>query len=141
MKTISKMFIIAVLITGLSFGANAQAGKGKLRVSTQLKEINGSHEQRKLYRTFLISYMKNCPYISNFKMDETAGASDNHEVTWNYDVNSWNDITSFYNWIEEHLKSGKDDGLKKALTPYKPDYALGGKIRVQKRGKSALAKN
>ncbi len=141
MKTISKALIVVLLFTGFTFSGHAQQRKGNLEVTTQLKETNGSYDQRKLYREFLISYMKNCPYISNFNIRETTQTSDNHDVTWSYDVNSWDDITKFYGWVESHLKPGKNGGLKKAMTPYQPDYAIGGKIQVHKAQKGTLAKD
>lgn len=142
MKTIAK-FLLAIIITSTSMlAANAQhQSKGKLEVNTRLTETEGSYTQRKLYREFLAEYMKDCPYISNFSVREAVGASDNHEVVWTYDVNSWDDITRFYSWINGKIKSRTDDGLKKALTPFKPDYALGGRIKVTERGKGALARD
>lgn len=141
MKKIMQILMIAFFAGGSVFAANAQQhATGKLQVTTQLKESKGSSDQRQLYRQFLEEYMKNCPYISNFKVEEALGSQDDHNVVWSYNVNSWEDITKFYSWINEQLKSNKNDGLKMALTPYQPDYAIGGKINVTEKGKK-LAKD
>lgn len=148
MKTIIKMLFAALLIGGTAFAANAQDSQfqvdqkpGKYEVNTQLIEQTGTYDQRKLYREFLTEYMNNCPYISSFSIHEAIGSHNNHEVVWTYDVNGWNDITRFYSWVSDQLKSAKDEGLKKAMTPYAPDYAIGGQIHVEKRSKAALAKD
>lgn len=142
MKKIAKIFLVALLIGGSALSVSAQQqSKGKLEVNTRLTESIGSHTQRQLYREFLAEYMKECPYITNFKIHEALGSSDNHDVVWTYDVNSWDDITKFYGWINEKLKSRGDDGLKKAMTPYQPDYAIGGQIKVSERNKGSLAKD
>lgn len=138
MKNICKLLFVAALCIAVSFGTQAQS-TGKLRVSTQLKETNGNYDQRRLYREFLTDYLKKCPYISDFQVQEVPGSADNHLVIWSYDVNNWDQITSFYNWINTHLKK-KSDGLKVALTPFQPDYAIGGVIQVEKKSKSELAK-
>ena len=141
MKKIIKMFIIALLVSGSVLAATAQQkSSGKLQVNTQLKEIEGTSAQRELYRGFLEEYMKNCPFVSNFKVQQAIGTKDDHNVVWSYNVNSWDDITKFYSWITDQLKSKGNDGLKMAMTPYKPDYAIGGKINVTERNKS-LAKD
>ncbi|MGH2643189.1 MAG: hypothetical protein ACRDE2_04520, partial [Chitinophagaceae bacterium] len=85
--------------------------------------------------------LKNCPYISNFNIHEAMNSQNNHDVVWTYDVNGWNDITKFYSWISDQLTGSKDNGLKTAMTPYAPDYAIGGQIQVGKRSKDALAKD
>jgi hypothetical protein len=141
MKTIIKLLFVAVLTTGITVAANAQKHSGKYEVSTQLKESRGSYDQRKLYREFLSEYMKNCPYISNFSIHEAIGSADNHNIVWKYDVNGWDDITKFYGWISEQIKSKQDNGLMKAMTPYEPDYAIGGQIHLEKRSKASLAKD
>lgn len=143
MKTIIKVLTIAILFSGFSFMANAQDTQepsGKLVVNTQLQESQGTYGQRKVFRTFLKDYMKDCPYISHFSIHEALNSSDNHEVVWTYEVNSWNDITAFYNWVGKQLKSKSNEGFKNAMTPYQPDYAIGGKIHVERRSKSALAR-
>lgn len=140
MKPIIKMLFVAVLISGFSYTSHAQQTSGRYAVSTQLKEAEGSYDQRKLYRQFLVEYMKNCPYISHFKVSEAVGTSDNHIVNWNYDVNSWDDITKFYSWVNENIKSAKENGLKMALTPYEPLYAIGGQIHMERKTKAELAK-
>lgn len=148
MKTIIKMLFAAVLISGTGFTTIAQQSSaqtversGKYEVNTQLVEKEGTYDQRKLYREFLVAYMKNCPYISHFDIHEAVGSSDNHDVVWSYEVNGWDDITKFYSWVREHLQSSEDNGLKKAMTPYKPDYAIGGQIKMEKVSKSTLAKD
>lgn len=148
MKTIIKYFFAALLIGGTAFAANAQESQsqvspkpGKYEVTTRLTEKVGTYEQRKLYREFLTEYMKNCPYISNFSVHEMLDAHNNHDVVWTYEVNGWNDITKFYSWIAEHLKDSQKDGLKMSMTPYAPDYAIGGEIHLEKRNSSELAKN
>ncbi|MGH2645601.1 MAG: hypothetical protein ACRDE2_16745, partial [Chitinophagaceae bacterium] len=69
MKTIIKLLFAAFLISGTAFAANAQSSQsevnqkpGRYEVNTQLVEQKGTYEQRKLYREFLIQYLKNCPY-------------------------------------------------------------------------------
>jgi|GEM_PF-4546462 len=140
MKKLGKMFAIALLLTAPLILPRAQAQSvGKLLVTTHLKEASGTYEQRKLYREFLEAYMKKCPYISHFDIMEMPGANDNHQIEWRYEVNNWNGITHFYNWINEQIEE-KDNGIKTALTPYAPHYALGGDIQVTKRTKSELAR-
>lgn len=148
MKAIIKLLFAALLISGTTFAANAQSLQsqvdqkpGKYQVNTQLVEQKGTYEERKLYREFLTEYMKNCPYITNFSVHEAVGSHNNHDVVWNYDVNDWNDITKFYSWVTSQLKASNNDGLKTAMTPYAPDYAIGGQIQVEKRSKAALAKD
>lgn len=141
MKSIISALLVTVLISGFSLTSYAQQPSGKLEVTTQLKETEGTYDQRKLYRKFLVQYMKDCPYVSHFSVEEAVGKSDNHKVQWSYQVNSWSDITKFYGWVTEQLKATKEEGLKMALTPYGPDYALGGQIHVSKRGKTALARD
>lgn len=138
-----KLFLVAALAVSTAFSASAQQthSKGKLEVSTNLKETVGTSAQRQLYREFLAEYMKQCPYINNFSIHEAIGSTDDHNVVWTYNVNSWDDITKFYGWVSDKLKSTEDDGLKKAMTPYKPDYAIGGQIKVKERGKDTLAKD
>lgn len=141
MKKIINMFMVALLVSGSVLAATAQQKTtGKLQVNTQLRETKGTIAQRQLYREFLEEYMKNCPFISNFKVQQAIGTTDDHNVVWTYNVNSWDDITKFYGWVTEQLKSDKKGGLKMAMTPYKPDYAIGGKIEVTERSRS-LAKD
>lgn len=137
MKTISKSFIPAILFLLSGFFAFGQTQhdlpaiqQRKFLVSTQLVESNGTYEQRKLYREFLVEFMKNCPYISDFNICEKSASSDNHQVEWTYQVNGWRGITEFYNWVNDQLQS-KNKGLKIALTPYGHDYAIGGKIMME----------
>lgn len=139
MKTLAKTIIVVVLLIGMTLASQAQQQKRELVVTTRLKETNGSYAQRKLYRSFLEGFMKDCPYITHFHVQEAMSASNNHKVVWIYEVNSWGNITQFYNWIHESLKSTKNTGLKKALTPYKPDYEIGGKIQVEEKSKTSLA--
>lgn len=148
MKTIIHFFFATLIIGGTAFAASAQESQsqnnqkpGKYEVTTRLTEKEGTYEQRKLYRGFLTEYMKNCPYISNFSVHEAVDAQNNHDVIWTYDVNGWDDITKFYSWVGEHLKPTEKDGLKMAMSPYAPDYAIGGQIHLEKRNKSELAKN
>jgi hypothetical protein len=147
MKTIIKMLFVALLIIGTTFIAHGRSLQApvdqkpdKYEVTTQLVEEKGTYEQRKLYREFLTEYMKNCPYISNFSIHEEIDSHNDHDVVWTYDINNWDDITKFYSWVTNQLKSSKNDGLKTAMTPYAPDYAIGGRIQVEKRDKAALAK-
>ena len=141
MKSI-KFFIIALLFCGTFQMANAQKKKaGNLVVQTKLTETLGSYDQRKLYRDFLTSYMADCPYISNFSVHEAVGSSDNHKVVWEYQVNSWDDITKFYSWVSQHIKQKDETGLRKAMTPFEPDYNIGGKIQVTPFKESMLAKH
>lgn len=140
MKSITTILFAALLVSGSFFAAQAQKASGRLTVSTQLKETNGTYDQRQLYRQFLTNYMQECPYISHFSIYEAPGSSDNHEVVWSYEVNNWQDITEFYAWVNQQLKS-KDDGLKKAMTPYQPDYTIGGQINVQKTKDARLARD
>lgn len=142
MKTIAKIFFVALLTGSSVFAAQAQqSNKGKLEVTTRLTESKGTLEERQLYREFLVEYMKQCPYISNFSVQPAIGSSDNHNVVWTYNVNSWDDITKFYGWVNEKLKSNTSEGLKKALTPYNPDYAIGGQINVTDRHRDRLARD
>lgn len=148
MNTIIKFFFAGIVIAGTSYAATAQQSSvpvgqkpGKYEVTTHLVEQRGTLEERRLYREFLKEYMKNCPYISDFNVQQSVGSGNNHDVVWTYDVNSWNDITRFYSWISSQLKSSDDDGLKKAMTPYAPDYAIGGQIQLEKRSKTTLAKD
>lgn len=113
----------------------------KYRVTDQLKETFGSYGDRKLYRTFLIQSIKNCPFVSQFQISEIPGNADNHEVVWTYEVNGWNDITRFYDWIQSHMRDSGDSTLQKALTPYQPYYSLGGLIRVENKNQRGMAKN
>jgi hypothetical protein len=140
MKTIITSVFAVLFVCGALVAANAQNSSRKYQVSTRLKESTGTYQQRQLYRGFLTEYMKECPYISHFSMQEAVGSPDNHDVVWRYEVNSWNDITAFYAWVDNQLKSSENNGLKKAMTPYAPDYAIGGQINVQKKGKQVLAK-
>lgn len=148
MKTIIKLLFAAFIITGTGFAATAQQSSteevqkpGKYEVTTRLVEKVGTMEQRQLYREFLEEYMENCPYISHFSVQQAVGSNNNHDVVWTYQVNSWSDVTKFYSWVGNQLKSSKEDGLKKAMTPYAPDYAIGGQIQMEKRSKAALAKD
>lgn len=140
MKNLSRAIVVAILFSSVSFMASAQKKSGKLVVKTQLTEAKGTYDQRKLYREFLTTYMDKCPYISNFSIAEAIGSTDNHKVVWRYDVNSWEDITKFYNWISKNIKEERQGGLVKAMTPYQPDYNIGGKISVHKINEAALAK-
>lgn len=141
MKSITSILFAAILISGIALHANAQKPSGGLEVTTRLTETSGSYDQRKLYREFLEQYMKNCPYVTNFSVREAVGTADNHEVEWRYAVDSWEDITKFYSWLSQELKSPKESGIKMALTPYQPNYSLGGRISVAKRTKSSLARH
>jgi hypothetical protein len=118
------------IVRGQDEGKSQAVRHKKFTVSTQLTENTGTYEQRKLYREFLVEFMKNCPYISDFNIRETPEKSDNRQVEWTYEVNGWKDLTAFYGWVTDQLKS-KDEGLKKALTPYWPDYSIGGKITLK----------
>jgi hypothetical protein len=138
-KIIASVFAV-LFACGTLLTANAQNTSGKYQVTTRLKESTGTYQERELYRGFLTEYMKACPYISHFSVQEAVGSADNHDVVWRYQVNSWNDITAFYAWVNNQLKSSDDNGLKKAMTPYAPVYAIGGQIDVQKKGKQVLAK-
>ena len=138
MTTFVKILFIATLFSSTAFISRAQQKTEKFTVFTSLKENSGSYDQRKLYREFLTSYMKDCPYISHFNILEESNATDNHNVVWTYEVNSWDDITKFYGWVNQQLKS-KDGGLKKAMTPFSPDYAIGSKIKVEKTNDEAIA--
>jgi len=142
MKPIIFMLLFATLTSGAVFTTQAQSKKDskKYEVKTKLTEKEGTYEQRKLYRQFLTEFMNNCPYISHFSIHEAIGDSDNHAVVWRYDVNGWEDITQFYNWVSKHLEHAKENGLKKALTPYLPDYAIGGQIQMEKKSKASYAK-
>lgn len=147
MKTIIKMLFAVILLSGTAFATHAQSSakhlsqkSGKYLVQTQLTEKKGSYEERKLYRKFLENYVKECPYVSHFNIREVKASSDNHEVVWSYEVNGWKDITLFYNWIKERVEASNDNGMKEAMTPYAPDYAIGGQIQMQKRTKADLAK-
>lgn len=142
MKSRIKIFLwIALVCAGFSFQAKAQKSSGSLEVTTQLKEATGTYDQRKLYRKFMEESMKDCPYVHNFSIRESIGTADNHKVEWHYRVDGWDDITKFYSWLNTKLKSGQENGVRMALTPYAPNYSLGGKISVAKRVKSSLAKH
>lgn len=141
MKSIIKVLFAIVLVSGIAIQVSAQRNAGELQVNTRLRESEGTYDQRQLYRKFLEEYMKNCPYITNFSVREVVGTSDNHDVEWRYNVNSWDDITKFYSWVAQQLKSPKESGLKMALAPFAPDYAIGGQISVAKRMKSSLARH
>lgn len=140
MKTTCKMLLVLLLLNGICLFARAQEKHEKLVVTSRLTELKGTYPERQLYRDFLTTYMKNCPYISHFSIHEADGASDNHEVIWHYEVKNWDSITQFYDWISDHLKSGKDNGLKKAMTPYQPEYDIGGKMKVEEISKATAAR-
>lgn len=146
MKTIKNGLLLAILLLSTSIVAYAQQvhkteknGRYKYLVTTQLKETTGTYEQRKLFREFLTQAIETCPYVSNFRVTEQANGADNHSVTWTYEVNGWNDITYFYNWINHEVFSLQNSVLKLALTPYGPNYAIGGEIDMNKKDKSLLA--
>lgn len=107
--------------------------KGRYDVSARLTESNGNYDQRKICRAFLADAMQQCPYVSDFRIEEDPGAGDNHQVVWHYRVNSWDDITRFYDWVNKAVYERKDKTLLLALEPYRPDYAIGGKIEVHDR--------
>jgi hypothetical protein len=139
MKPIKVIFLVVVLAGACLVTAQAQQTAGKYTVQTRLKEKKGSYEERKLYREFLKVSMKDCPCISHFSVHEALGNSDNHDVVWSYQVDNWNDITQFYAWISQQLKS-KNSSLKEAMTPYQPDYTIGGQISMEKTNKAAIAR-
>lgn len=141
MKTITMVLWVAVLCTGSVIAANAQKPSGNLEVMSSLHETSGTYDERKLCRQFLEQYMKDCPYITDFSIREVPGATDNHVVEWQYRVDSWDQITQFYGWLAEKIKSPKKDAVKMALSPYGPDYSLGGKMWVSRTSRKALAKH
>lgn len=138
MRTFLKMVFITAFLSSAAFAIHAQQKSGKLTVYSRLQEKVGTYDQRKLYREFLTDYMKDCPFISHFHIEEALNTTNNHDVIWTYEVNNWDDITQFYGWVNRQLKL-KEGGLKKALTPYQPDYAIGGQIRVEKTSDEALS--
>lgn len=140
MKTILKSSFAILLLLGTVMVSNGQKHSEKYQVTTLLREAAGTFQERKVYRGFLEEYMKNCPYISNFSIQEPVHSTDNHEVIWTYEVNSWNDITRFYSWIRDQMKSKDQGGLKKAMEPYAPKYQIGGQISMQKTFRPAVAK-
>lgn len=140
MKTILRSSFAMLLAFGTVMVSNGQKHLEKYQVTTQIREAAGSYQERKVYRGFLEEYMKNCPYISKFSIEEQPHSTDNHEVIWKYDVNSWNDITRFYSWIGDQLKLEDESGLKKALEPYAPKYQIGGQIIMEKKLRSVVAK-
>ncbi len=140
MKSISKILLVAILLSGFSLMAGAQKKSGKLEVKAQLTEVKGTYDQRKLYRDFLTEYMTKCPYISHFSIREAVGSSDNHKVVWSYQVDSWEDITKFYHWVSKQIGAKEENGLAMAMTPYAPDYNIGGRIHVGKTNGAALAR-
>jgi hypothetical protein len=144
MKTLKILAWASILFLALGSAVHAQQivqKEGRYQVVTKLSETNGTYDERKLYRSFLTEAMKQCPYVSNFQIVEVSGSSDNHQVEWKYDVDGWEDITRFYNWIDKNLHSTNDSTFIKALTPYRPDYVLGGKITVHKKTKDEMVKN
>ena len=141
MKSMTKMLMIVLLCCSSFHFTDAQKKPGDLVVKTNLTESLGSYDQRKLYRDFLVSYMKDCPYISNFTVVEAAGSDDNHNVVWQYQVDSWQDITKFYDWVAKHVKDKDETGFRKAMTPFQPDYNIGGKIQVKPVDKAMLAQH
>lgn len=138
MKTFVKISMVLLLLAGT--GLSAWAQKAKYTVTTKLTEGQGSYDQRKLYREFLADAMHACPYISHFRIVEQTNSQDNHDVVWTYEVSGWDDLTRFYNWVNKRLTSGEDPALKKALTPYAPQYALGGQLTMTRTSPSALAR-
>ncbi len=140
MKTMRHALLALLLLNGICLLAQAQEKHEKLEVTSRVTELNGTYGERKLYRDFLTTYMKKCPYISHFSISEAVGAQDNHDVIWHYEVENWDNITKFYDWISDHLKSRDDNGLKKAMTPYRPDYNIGGKMKVEQTSKTIMAK-
>lgn len=137
MKSIKAIFLVAIIAGVSVIAAQAQQTIGKYTVTTQQKEKKGTYEQRKLYREFLEVSMKDCPYISHFSVHEILSDTDNHDVVWSYQVNNWEGITHFYDWINQQLKSS-NSGLKEAMTAYRPDYTIGGQISMEKTDKAAL---
>lgn len=148
MKTILNLMVVLTLFLACIAGANAQeratnhrGPKNKFTVSARLTEGTGTYSDRTLCRVFLKEAMKACPYITNFHIIELNGSKDNHRVVWIYNVNGWDAITHFYSWINTAIHTTKDSILIEALTPYAPDYALGGAISVNEVNKSQIAKN
>lgn len=127
-----KFFLLMVMLVVASQTKTIAQQRARLEVVTKLQELNGNYAARKLYRGFLTEAMKRCPYIHNFRIAELPGAGDNQHVEWIYDVNNWDDITSFYNWIKITMQNSTDSSLIKALTPYAPSYDVGGAIDVHK---------
>jgi hypothetical protein len=141
MKIITVFMWVVALLSGPVLAANAQKPAGNLEVSALVSETTGTYGERKLCRQFLEQYMKDCPYVRDFSVTEMPGSVDNHAVVWHYRVDNWNQITQFYGWLATRLKSSKDEGIKTALSPYGPDYKLGGRISVAKWNRSMLAKH
>lgn len=136
-----KIACLAVFMLTLSALIPPPAGAqttGRLTVSTRLMETAGTYEERKLYRRFLEDCMVKCPYISHFKIEEAPSGTDNHAVIWHYEVNGWDGITHFYDWIHLQLKD-QAGSLKTAMTPYAPAYAIGGEIQATPGTRSRLA--
>lgn len=145
MKTFKNLALMALFFTGITSAVYGQSSFNKKEkyhvVITKLKETTGNYTQRKLYRSFLTMAMKKCPYIKNFHVVELHHADD-REVTWQFDVNDWGDITRFYSWMNKAVHSSVDSTLINALTPYRPDYIPTGKITVYKNKKDKeLVKN
>lgn len=146
MKTIGKVMALTISAIFLTRSVWAQQddersiSKKKYEVVTQLKETCGTFNQRKIYRNFLLQAMKECPFISNFHIIQLKDSHDNCYVDWVYNVNKWSDITHFYEWIFSTIHSSKDSILSEALSPYGPNYGIGGAIEMRKLSK-AMAKH
>lgn len=142
MKTLKVFIIVALTIltceTALVAQQKESASRDRLEVTTSLQETNGSYDERKLYRGFLTEAMKHCPYIHHFHIIAYPDASKNNYVQWVYEVNSWDDITKFYSWINTTMHDASDSTLIKALTPYKPSYNVGGAIDVHQKGEKLV---
>lgn len=132
MKTIKKMLLIIVFFCGIYQYVEGQERHEKFEVSTQLSELHGKYAQRKVYRTFLTIYMRDCPYISHFSIEEVKDTQDNHKVIWHYEVKKREDITKFYGWLYNFLESSKANGIKRALAAYAPKYDLSDKTKINK---------
>lgn len=136
------MVLAALLVGAAIHTVGAQAYfKDKLEVNTRMVESKGTYIQRQSCREFLRTYMKKCPFVSNFNIHESAGSLDNHDVVWAYQVGSWNDISKFYRWISAALRSRQDSGLRKALTPYNIQYSAGGFRGTTGHIKSMIVRN